>query len=73
MIEMQCSIYKNGSGGYEAYGPDVGSTYGVNTAVLMYMNGTTDYVEPYIYLYSSSALSTGYTTTFFTGCLLRGA
>jgi hypothetical protein len=73
LIEMQASIYKNGSGVNGVYGPDINSTYGVNTSSLMYMNGTTDYVEPYIYLYTSKALSSGFSNTFFNGSLVRAA
>jgi hypothetical protein len=73
LIEMQPAIYKNGAGGNGVYGPDTASTYGVTVSTIMYMNGTTDYVEPYIYLYSSRALTANSSSTFFTGCLLRGA
>lgn len=72
-----CSIYKNGSrfkepgtqGGAGAY------IFGTGLSVLIYLNGSTDYVEGYAYQNSGGALNvgTGAATTYFQGFLARSA
>jgi len=75
------AIYKNGSvnpnsiGGFSITFAD-GADNSVNTSGLIYMNGTTDYLEAYIYQYDYSANSTllaKVTGTNFNACLVRAA
>lgn len=49
------------------------NAYTCATAGMFYMNGTTDYVEVYLYVGSSATVSSNSNTTTFTGCLLRAA
>ena len=70
--ESQCYIYKNGSNFKQ--GTNIAtSTKGCAVTALVYMNGTTDYLEIYVYVASTYTTQTGATTTYFQGCLLRGA
>jgi hypothetical protein len=73
---MYAALYKNGSG--YLYGPVLPLVNGVETgssiSTLVYLNGTTDYVE--VYARQSSNISLTYDTgawAQFSGCLLRGA
>lgn len=68
-------IYKNGSTFNQGGGCGVSAGYVQPTANwLVYMNGTTDYVECYGYQTSGSTQSTDYTDYYqFTGCLIRAA
>jgi hypothetical protein len=47
--EILCSIYKNGSA--YIFSTDINATavYGINVSTLIYLNGTTDYIEGYFY------------------------
>lgn len=78
--EMLISIYKNGSefkrGGY--IGISTGSTYGqhVNVSALIYMNGSTDYIELYGYINGSIGTPTASSTpplTYFQASMVRSA
>jgi len=66
------SFYKNlasGQSGPANYGTSEGS-------VLVYLNGSTDYIELYGYQYSgggAATLGVGVGTCFFFGCLVRAA
>lgn len=77
MTASQCflRIYKNGSTFNNGGGSGVSSGYVWPTANwLVYMNGTTDYVEVYAYQTSGSTQSTDYTDYYqFTGALVRSA
>jgi hypothetical protein len=77
MTASQCyaRIYKNGSSFNQGSGSGVASGYVWPTANwLVYMNGTTDYVEAYAYQTSGSTQSADYTDYYqFTGCLVRTA
>jgi hypothetical protein len=69
-------LYKNGSN--IAFGPIVtGTGFGCQTALsaLIYMNGSTDYLEVYVYQYSGSTQSTFVSTVqdYFQGFLARTA
>jgi hypothetical protein len=70
-----CSIYKNGS--IFKLGNDTASnnTLGITLSTLVYLNGSTDYIEFYVYQGSgtSQALDNSSTSNFFQACLLRGA
>jgi hypothetical protein len=68
------TIFKNGSS--FKYGPNsTGSNpYGGSVSCLMYMNGTTDYIEFYGYTNGTGyAVSTGVLNTWFNACLVRAA
>jgi hypothetical protein len=67
------AIYKNGSVyKYGVYTQATGSN--VSISVLMYLNGSTDYVEVYGYLVSVGAgFQGGSTDTWFNGSLVRTA
>ena len=69
------SIYKNGTEykrGIQANGTTL--TQAIVSSIV-YLNGSTDYVEIYGYQASGSTqnFGTGSTATYFNGCLLRGA
>jgi hypothetical protein len=71
-------IYKNGSAfkrGNRSYSG--GTTFaGINISSLVYMNGSTDYIEIYTYQDSGSSLGTevvGANNNYFQACLVRGA
>jgi len=68
-ISVQPAIYKNGS--VNQYGAYLTQTSQISG--LIYMNGSTDYLEIYSYLSSSNALSTGSDRNFFQAFLARGA
>ena len=73
------SIYKNGSSNKQSFiQTDGTSIYGSpSLSVLIYMNGSTDYVEAYGYINGGTSPifygTSGAIDTYFTGCLLRGA
>jgi hypothetical protein len=68
-------IYKNGSAyrrGTQT--SSAGSTYDATVSSLIYFNGTTDYVEGYMYLSGTSpTTSIDSTSNWFTGVLVRSA
>ena len=67
------TIYKNGANFKSGIGINsAANIYGAIVTGLVYLNGSTDYVE--IYSYSAlSTLGSGQSTTFFQGCLVRTA
>lgn len=67
------AIYKNGSTYRRMYysNPGMGATGTISTTI--YMNGTTDYVESYVYVNSASSLYTSSSDYEFSGCLIRSA
>lgn len=71
------ALYKNGS--EHLRGPQINSVYGGGGAGLIYLNGTTDYVEVYLFQqYVDPATAGGNgsaaaTQTYFTGFLARAA
>lgn len=66
-------LYKNGSANkYGQFGAS--ATSGISTlSALVYMNGTTDYLEAYLYTTVSNNTSTGQLLTYFDGHLARPA
>jgi hypothetical protein len=55
-------------------GNDIGgTTYAVTVSALLYLNGSSDYIE--VFGYSGTALNTSASqaSTYFNGCLVRGA
>ena len=76
-INYIASIYKNGSEYKRGnqLGPNPAGTNGVCVCSLLYLNGSTDYVELYGYQGStiSQSTSSGSSLIYFNGSLVRGA
>jgi hypothetical protein len=70
--ETVLAPYKNGSLYRYLWDNSLTSTYGFTVSVLMYLNGTTDYVEFYLYQ-SSGSSKTPTSNTSFSGFLARAA
>jgi hypothetical protein len=60
---LVAGLGKNGSL-HRVLGPDAGSVYGTGGSILVYCNGTTDYLEPYCYSASAIAYTTGTVDTY---------
>ena len=75
-VPMAVSIYKNGTQATlsSAYS-GTASSITINGASLMYMNGTTDYIEVYAYQGSAGSLNVGSDSTLrpFSAVLVRSA
>lgn len=66
------SIYKNGSEITRPFDVTATTIIGGSASQLLYLNGSTDYVEIYVYLGASVSISaTSY--TIFNGAMVRGA
>lgn len=63
-------IYKNGTEFYRGF---QGAAISMSVSGLIYMNGSTDYVELYTYATGGGTLNSGSVNTFFNGCLVRSA
>ena len=73
--ETILAFYKNG-GLYRFYNDQIVTRlYYFGASDLIYCNGTTDYIEVYVYQYSGSSVNTatGSTVTSFSGAMLRAA
>jgi hypothetical protein len=69
-----CWVYKNGSAykrGVEIAGTISLATFEPTVSCLVYMNGTTDYIEIYGYMSGTSPSMNG--DRWFDACLIRGA
>ena len=67
------SLYKNGSNYVFLQDLPV-NAYGLSGSCLIYCNGSTDYIDVYVYATGASPALTGtYLQTWFNGCLMRGA
>ena len=70
------NLYKNGSSHrilyFNGFGSFSSSNGGFGSAVV-YMNGSTDYVELYGYFTTGQAVSTGVNVAYFQGTLIRNA
>jgi hypothetical protein len=68
-------IYKNGTG--VKYGAPnsaaVNIGYGASISVLIYMNGSTDYIEAYTYIGSAATITNSATNTYFQASMVRAA
>jgi len=78
-VILYCSIFKNGSyyaTGNSGYPQTTGGVH-VNVSSVVYMNGTTDYIELYGFNYAATTsnvtVANNSAYTYFNGCLLRGA
>ena len=69
--EVISAIYKNGSA--YAYGADYNSGYISTVCDVVYLNGSTDYVELYGFIGGQTAVSAAQERTLFSGVLVRGA
>jgi hypothetical protein len=71
----QLNIYKNGSNyqtGVEVtYNASMGGHFSIND--LVYLNGSTDYIEIYTYLTTGTTITSGSTNTAFSASLVRSA
>ena len=71
---LQAELYKNGAsyavGGYIG---TAGTYYIAGVSVLVYMNGTTDYLEGYCYSSASTSVGSTANSNWFCGSLIRAA
>ena len=67
-----CSIYKNGSAYFRGIDASVNISQ-VNVSGLVYFNGSTDYIELYVYgaFVGTSDIASGQIYTYLTGALVR--
>jgi hypothetical protein len=66
-------LYKNGSA-FKRGDAITGGSYSAGGSALVYMNGTTDYIEAYIYQASGGSRATdGGASTFFQASMVRAA
>lgn len=70
-FETFIAIYKNG--GQHKFGIDAGGSWASNASALVYLNGTTDYIEIYAYFGTSSSPIANSLSTYFQASLLRAA
>jgi predicted patatin/cPLA2 family phospholipase len=70
-FETLVVIYKNGS--QHRFGIDVNSSWSSVASALVYLNGTTDYIEVYAYFASSVAPNIGPQNTYFQAAMVRAA
>ena len=66
-------IYKNGSNLKQVFNSVTSSVSTGSGTALIYMNGSTDYVEIFAYLGAGQALTADVTTTYFQASLVRTA
>jgi hypothetical protein len=73
--ELSIAVYKNGAG--HRQGSDfitAGSQYAQSISTLVYCNGTTDYIEIYLYIATAGkSTGTGDNSVWFNGAMIRGA
>jgi hypothetical protein len=71
---MEVVLYKNGAiykNMYESYPTSTGS--GGYGSCMVYLNGTTDYIEVYCKFQNNASGTTNINGIYFQGCLMRGA
>jgi hypothetical protein len=73
--EAEIGIYKNGSAWFHGSNVNVssGNQWGTTATGLLYMNGSTDYVEIYLYVTNSCTVSTSRQNTYFQAFFARTA
>ena len=73
--ELSIAVYKNGSG--HRQGSDfitAGTQYSQSLSTLVYCNGSTDYIEIYVYIAAASkSTGTGDNSVWFNGAMIRSA
>ena len=72
-VILQINLYKNGSLAKKSSYVGGVAYYACTASTLVYMNGTTDYLEFYIYASASAVLTTGTQATYFQASLARSA
>ncbi len=72
-VILQINLYKNGSLAKKSSYVGGVAYYACTASTLVYMNGTTDYLEFYVYASASAVLTTGSTATYFQASLARSA
>lgn len=74
ITQVNIAIYKNGSLSKGAVSfIATGTGCGVSTSLVIYCNGTTDYLESYILIAGTSPIIQNGQLTYFNGCLIKGA
>jgi len=70
-----CAIYKNGTLFKQGLDTPTTGTTGSNISTLINLNGSTDYVEFYLYIAGTGTqtVNAGAGSTWFQACLVRGA
>jgi hypothetical protein len=71
--ELQPYLYKNGSAFKGGQSIAATSTNALSLSVLVYMNGTTDYLEAYAYAGGSATTTGNQTSTYWSAFLARAA
>ena len=66
-------IYKNGSVYQQIFGNYSSSTYYGSGTGLIYLNGTTDYAEIYVYSSGSLSITSSQQNCWFSGAMVRSA
>lgn len=64
-------VYKNGIS--YAWGDYPVNSFATGVSTLVYLNGSTDYIEPYAYRTTAGTLSSNASTTYFNAVLVRAA
>jgi len=67
------AIYKNGSQYKVGNRGNSTTQLNANVSSLVYLNGSTDYVEIYVYLGTGQGMNNGSDQTYFNGSMVRGA
>jgi hypothetical protein len=70
-VTVVTAIYKNGT--IYKKGSSIATAGGTSVSSLVYLNGSTDYVEFYCYASTGQALLTGVENTYFNGVLVKPA
>ena len=70
-VTVVTAIYKNGT--IYKKGSSIATAGGTSVSSLVYLNGSTDYVEFYCYASTGQALLTGAENTYFNGVLVKPA
>jgi hypothetical protein len=68
-------MYKNGSNYQTGIEVTFNASLGGHMPIsdIVYCNGSTDYIEIYVYLTSGTTISSGETNTSFSASMVRGA
>lgn len=72
-VEREAILYKNGSLYRYLQAVNSSGSGGTSGATLIYLNGSTDYIELYGYSAAGGAVSTGASTTYFQAVMVRAA
>lgn len=70
--EIQIYIYKNG-GLWKSGNDQTATTYNLQTTCLVYCNGSTDYIETYVYIGIGATTVAYQVYTFFQAAMVRSA